>query len=58
MGDPWQQGGVFIIRPGNRVEFAYISAEAGDHPSAEADVSALDKFGGKKGGRPQVLASE
>jgi len=58
MGDPWQQGGVFIIRPGNRVDFSYISAEAGDHPSAEAILSALDKRGRKKGGRPQVLAGE
>jgi alkyl-hydroperoxide reductase/thiol specific antioxidant family protein len=48
MGDPWQQGGVFIIRPGNRVDFAYISEEAGDHPSAEAIISALDKVGQKK----------
>ena len=58
MGDPWQQGGVFIIRPGNRVDFSYISAEAGDHPSAEAILSALDKRGRKKSGRPQVLAGE
>jgi hypothetical protein len=45
MGDPWQQGGVFIIRPGNRVDFSYISAEAGDHPSADAILCALDKTG-------------
>lgn len=57
MGDPWQQGGVFIIRPGNRVDFAYVSAEAGDHPSAEAILSALDKLGRKRGGPPQVLGS-
>lgn len=50
MGDPWQQGGVFIIRPGNRVDFAYISEEAGDHPSVEAILSALDKIGRKKSG--------
>ena len=43
MGDPWQQGGVFVIRPGNRVEFTYISEEAGDHPSSAAILSALDK---------------
>ena len=49
-GDPWQQGGVFVILPGNRVEFAYISEEAGDHPSAEAILSALDKIGRKKSG--------
>ena len=47
MGDPWQQGGVFIIRPGNRVDFSYISEEAGDHPSAEAIIAALDKIGSK-----------
>lgn len=50
MGDPWQQGGVFIIRPGNRVEFSYISEEAGAHPSVEAIISALDKVGRSKSG--------
>jgi hypothetical protein len=49
-GDPWQQGGVFVILPGNRVEFVYISEEAGDHPSAEAILFALDKIGRKKSG--------
>ena len=48
MGDAWQQGGVFVIRPGNRVAFSYISEEAGDHPSAEAIIAALDKFGRKR----------
>jgi len=43
MGDPWQQGGVFVIQTGNRVAFAYVSEEAGDHPSAAAILSALDK---------------
>lgn len=50
MGDPWQQGGVFIIGPRNRVSFSYISQEAGDHPSVEAILSALDKVGRRKGG--------
>jgi peroxiredoxin len=50
MGEPWQQGGVFIIRPGNRVDFSYISEEAGDHPSVEAIISALDKVGLRKSG--------
>jgi hypothetical protein len=49
MGDPWQQGGVFILRPGNRVEFAYISEEAGDHPPSEEIISALDKVARKRG---------
>ena len=48
LGDPWQQGGVFLIRPGNRVEFAYVSEEAGDHPAVAAILAALDKAGGKK----------
>jgi len=53
MGDPWQQGGVFIILPGNRVEFAYISQEAGDHPSSAAILSALDKVALKKRSAPR-----
>jgi hypothetical protein len=36
--------------PGNRVDFSYISGEAGDHPPAEAMLSALDMCGPKKGG--------
>jgi hypothetical protein len=48
MGDPWQQGGVFIIRPRGRVEFAHVSEEAGDHPSSAAILSALDKIAGKR----------
>jgi len=48
MGDPWQQGGVFIIRPANRVDFSYVSKEAGDHPSAETIIAALDKIGRKR----------
>ena len=50
MGDPWQQGGVFIIRPGNRVDFAYISEEAGDHPPAEAIIATLHKVGQEERG--------
>ena len=49
-GDPWQQGGVFIIRPGNRVDLSYISEEAGDHPSAEAILAGLDKIGRRTSG--------
>jgi hypothetical protein len=53
LGDPWQQGGVFIIRSGNRVTFAHISEEAGDHPSSAAILSALDKLAPKKRGTPR-----
>jgi hypothetical protein len=31
-GDPWQQGGVLVVRPGGALEFGYASATAGDHP--------------------------
>jgi len=38
-GDPWQLGGVFVIRPDGSLAFAHRSREAGDHP-ALADVFA------------------
>ena len=41
-GDPWQQGGVFVIRPGNTVDYAYVSQEAGDHPDPAEVIAALD----------------
>jgi hypothetical protein len=50
-GDPWQQGGVFIIRPGNVVDFAYVSQEAGDHPSPDTIIAALDKSTRKQRGK-------
>lgn len=34
-GDPWQQGGVFLIGPGERLLFAHKDRFAGDH----ADLS-------------------
>ena len=36
-GDPWQNGGVFVIAPPDRVLFAQRSDGAGDH-AATADV--------------------
>lgn len=41
-GDAWQLGGVFVIRPGGRVSYAYRSREAGDHPPVEELLEALD----------------
>jgi hypothetical protein len=29
-GDPWQQGGVLVVRKGGQPEYCYASAEAGD----------------------------
>jgi hypothetical protein len=31
-GDPWQQGGVFLVMPDGTMPYAYRSEAAGDHP--------------------------
>lgn len=41
LGDPWQQGGAFVIAPGNRVLFEQTSQESGDHPAPRELVAAL-----------------
>jgi dehydrogenase/reductase SDR family protein 12 len=38
-GDPWQLGGVFVIRPGGDLLYQYRSREAGDHADP-ADILA------------------
>jgi dehydrogenase/reductase SDR family protein 12 len=40
-GDPWQLGGVFVIRPNGDLTYQYVSREAGDHPSPEAILESL-----------------
>ena len=40
-GDPLQQGGVFVVVPGDRVAWGYPSAFAGDHPDVGAVIDAL-----------------
>ncbi len=42
-GDPWQLGGVFVIRPDGSLTFRHESAEAGDHPLPTEIVAALDR---------------
>ena len=44
-GDPWQQGGVFVFRPGGAVTLAHISQHAGDHPAPEDVVRATTATG-------------
>ena len=44
-GDPWQQGGVFLIGPGERVAFAHRDRFAGDHAEPESILSALGSGG-------------
>lgn len=41
-GDPWQQGGVFVVDSEGTVRFAYKSRFAGDHPAMEQLLTALD----------------
>ncbi len=31
-GDPWQQGGVLVVKQGGALVYGYASATAGDHP--------------------------
>ena len=38
-GDPWQQGGVFVVDTAGEVVFSYRSEYAGDHPDV-ADILA------------------
>jgi NAD(P)-dependent dehydrogenase (short-subunit alcohol dehydrogenase family) len=42
-GDPWQLGGVFVIRPGGDLTYRYLSREAGDHPRVEEILAALEE---------------
>ena len=42
-GDPWQLGGVFVIRPGGELAYRYASREAGDHAPVSDILAALDE---------------
>jgi NAD(P)-dependent dehydrogenase (short-subunit alcohol dehydrogenase family) len=41
-GDPWQLGGVFVIRAGGELMYRYVSREAGDHAPVSEILAALD----------------
>jgi NAD(P)-dependent dehydrogenase (short-subunit alcohol dehydrogenase family) len=41
-GDPWQLGGVFVIRPGGALVYRQASREAGDHAPVERILAALE----------------
>lgn len=34
-GDPWQQGGVFVVASDGEIVYGYASQHAGDHPPVE-----------------------
>jgi peroxiredoxin len=40
-GDPWQLGGVLVIRPTGEVAYRHASREAGDHPPVGEILAAL-----------------
>ena len=46
-GDPFQQGGVFVILPDGSVPFAHVSETAGDHPDEDAVIEALRRALGR-----------
>jgi hypothetical protein len=51
-GDPWQQGGVLVVRRGGGVEYAYASATAGDHPPLDGVLRAAGDAA--RAGRPSA----
>ncbi|MCO5165751.1 MAG: redoxin domain-containing protein [Planctomycetes bacterium] len=40
-GDPWQQGGAFVIAPPGEVRLAFVASGAGEHPDPRDLVAAL-----------------
>ena len=40
-GDPYQQGGVFVIFPGDRIIYSHISKRASDRPKVSDILKAL-----------------
>ncbi len=41
-GDPWQNGGAFVITTDGRTLFSQVSRESGDHAELSKIVAALD----------------
>jgi hypothetical protein len=42
-GDPWQLGGVYIVKPSGEIAFSYIGQRGGDHPDPAQLVGAARK---------------
>lgn len=40
-GDPWQEGGVFVITPDGKAPYRFVSNAAGDHPPNNEVLAAL-----------------
>lgn len=41
-GDPWQLGGVLVVRPGGEIAYRHLSAAAGDHPPVGEVLAAVE----------------
>lgn len=42
-GDPLQQGGIFVIGPGEQIHYKYINENTGDHADLNQVLEALQK---------------
>lgn len=42
-GDPLQQGGTFVIGPGEKIHFRHVNQNFGDHPNLNEIIEALKK---------------
>jgi len=40
-GSPFQQGGVLVMAPGDRVVYSYLSKAAGDHAAVDEVIAAI-----------------
>ena len=43
-GDPFQQGGIVVMSPGDHERYRYVSEEAGDHPPFEQVLDTLRRY--------------
>ena len=47
LGDPRQQGGLFVVMPGGAIVYRYVSELAGDHPALDEVMAALERATGR-----------
>ena len=48
LGDPRQHGGLFVVMPGGKITYQYVSEVAGDHPDPEQAMAALEAPRGER----------
>ena len=46
-GDPWQQGGVLVVKRGGEAVWSYASATAGDHPPVDEVMAQARRAAGR-----------